>query len=520
MNSVRRFALVILLTIAGSLLLTEARYHGEESILIKHRHRHHRQEPGTHTHHHMTVQRPMDRDAEEYDDAVHSYDDIQKGRRPKKRLADDDDDEEDDDDDYDSLDEDTNHHRSDQEDLADRRDQRFGAHRGHPGKNNDEDRQKKRLAEYDDDEDDTSDRNHRREHEDPIADRGRRLGTHSHHPVKNLDDDTPRQKKRLAEYDVYDPDDPVPIHNRRYITEDLNADRRQRFAALRGHRTRPESRLHHTTDYSAGSRDHAVTGTTKDNEDNERIKSLQLWHYHHHHPHHHHHYTRSNEVHNPRWRNSWMDDGRVDLDNLKRWSRRKLRYRQDDDGDKTKVNSIFGERKWRSNDVRRDNSKRDDDEDIWKELGDYDDADVDDEEFDGINDDYFEDISEERSVKPPYRTYEEIIKRLTLGETKDTISVKRDYRNTANGIEKFLMKDAYGNLKFNGSKSHLSRDLAKSKKDLKEVKGLKSLKKSKENPTGKTMDADYVDDYGSKKEEDEADEDDVSKNNTVTQMVS
>ncbi|XP_015108905.1 sarcoplasmic reticulum histidine-rich calcium-binding protein [Diachasma alloeum] len=401
MNSVLQIALVILLTIAGSLLLTEARYHGEESTATKHRHRHHRQEfphPRPTMQKHLTTPEPEDND-----DAFQTYEDAEKKRQhPTKRLPeedDDDDDEDDDEYDYESLD----------------------------------------SAEK-----------------------------------------TP------------------PIHHRRYQTDEFTTDRRNhRLVAPRGHRTRPDTRLYHTSDYPSRTRDHvspAVPNDTKDDyEDYEYVKPLSRGHYRHHthHPHHHQrHYPRNNEVYIPRWRNSWIDDGKVDLDNAKQWSRRKYRHRERDDDmlgddadDRTKKSSIFGrdERKSRSNDLRRESSgKQEENEDIWKELGDYDDVDVEDEEFDGINDDYFEDISEERE-KPPYRTYDEIIKRLTAGEDNDDseIGVKRDYRNTGKGIEKFLMKDAFGNLKFNGTKIS------------------KNLRAVKRNHGGvRSLDSDYLDDYG------------------------
>ncbi|XP_063990035.1 sarcoplasmic reticulum histidine-rich calcium-binding protein-like isoform X1 [Diachasmimorpha longicaudata] len=374
MNSVLQIALVILLTIAGSLLLTEARYHGEDSTATKHRHRHHRQE----FHHRSTMlKHSMTPEPEDNDESYQTYDEFDgKRQHPKKRLPDDedDDDHEDDDDyDYESLD----------------------------------------------------------------------------YPEK-----TP------------------PNHHRRYQTDEFTADRRnQRFVGARGHRTRPDTRLYHTNDYPSRTRDHvstAVPNDTKDDyEDYEYVKPLSRGHYRHHshHPHHHQrHYPRNNEIYSLRWRNSWIDGGKADWDKSKRLSRRKHRHRErnddmlgDDADDRSRVTGIFGEaeRKWRSNDLRREtSSKLEDNEDIWKELGDYDDVDVDDEEFDGINDDYFEDISEEQE-KPPYRTYDEIIKRLTDGGGEDDSDAggERGNRNSEKGIEKYLMKDAFGNVKLNATRN-------------------------------------------------------------------
>ena len=115
-------------------------------------------------------------------------------------------------------------------------------------------------------------------------------------------------------------------------------------------------------------------------------------------------------------------------------------YENDDNGETKKSDKKIEEdkRKMRRREEEEKEEDQEDKENIWKDADDNEDGDDDDDNFDRTN--YYKTENE-----PPYKTFDDIIKSLTSDDpTTPKPTLRREYRKI--GIEKYLKRDAYGNM--------------------------------------------------------------------------
>ncbi|XP_011314744.1 uncharacterized protein [Fopius arisanus] len=310
-------------------------------------------------------------------------------------------------------------------------------------------------------------------------------------PDDDKDDNKDFQPYEAMQKDEKDPKKPIPVNE--YDDDDDDEDEDD------DDNDRPDHRHQRSHWFDIGW-DQRTRLNLKYNSDHHRsrtrvssgVKPTARGHHRHHHHHSHHEHPLSTSS-----RNSWSNGNRK-LGTPKTWSRRKSWHKNYDDDDDMDGDDGYGrgktsERKWRSDDLK-ESIKDDDDEDIWKELEQYGLADITIDKLEGSNDDYYEDISDDEE-KPPYMTYEEIIKRLTQEEDRNDnrISTKRKNTKTQQGIEMFLTQDVYGNFMFNGTNFPVVLK-EKTKQEVSEERKGQETKKGNI-PELKSSDSDYGDAY-------------------------